>query len=215
MADDIERIRLELDELRKDTEAFFNRIDQHFAENPNADSLILPGQEEMNLTPLRRRAAAAMGKVGSVVYESPGAPITGTELRQFAEAVRQMRAAFELKQDKASGDPPDVTYDGAPEADQCQRIPAGQARKVVLKAIQAAKELLGLASGNSHYTPAPTASKPVTSSAQVIQLSSWSELKIMFVSDERVQVTAKDFSATWNYTEFGFTDRRNGKPSQA
>jgi hypothetical protein len=41
------------------------------------------------------------------------------------------------------------------------------------------------------------------------------DVSIIFLSDERVQVKRGDQFATMNYAEFGFEDKRNGKPDQA
>lgn len=43
----------------------------------------------------------------------------------------------------------------------------------------------------------------------------WEDLQIQFVSDERVQVTARGRTETRNYAEMGFEDKRNGKPTEA
>ncbi len=41
------------------------------------------------------------------------------------------------------------------------------------------------------------------------------DVSIIFLSEERVQVKRGDEYSTLNYAEFGFEDRRNGKPDQA
>jgi hypothetical protein len=41
------------------------------------------------------------------------------------------------------------------------------------------------------------------------------DVSIIFLSDERVQVKRGDEYSTMNYAEFGFEDKRNGKPDQA
>src|SRR5579885_3066262 len=41
------------------------------------------------------------------------------------------------------------------------------------------------------------------------------DVSIIFLSDERVQVKRGDQFSTMNYAEFGFEDKRNGKPDQA
>ncbi len=41
------------------------------------------------------------------------------------------------------------------------------------------------------------------------------DVSIIFLSEERVQVKRGDVFATMNYAEFGFEDKRNGKPDQA
>ena len=41
------------------------------------------------------------------------------------------------------------------------------------------------------------------------------DVSIIFLSDERVQVKHGDQFSTMNYAEFGFEDKRNGKPDQA
>jgi|SRR5581483_842976 hypothetical protein len=41
------------------------------------------------------------------------------------------------------------------------------------------------------------------------------DVAIIFLSDERVQVKRGDEYSTMNYAEFGFEDKRNGKPDQA
>jgi hypothetical protein len=45
---------------------------------------------------------------------------------------------------------------------------------------------------------------------------SWNEVEISFISDERVQIRAGcGIVKTYNYTELGFEDSRNGKPNLA
>jgi len=46
-------------------------------------------------------------------------------------------------------------------------------------------------------------------------LSQWPELEIRFLSDERIEVKICNVTETKNYSEFGFEDRRNGKPNTA
>src|SRR5579885_275436 len=41
------------------------------------------------------------------------------------------------------------------------------------------------------------------------------DVSIIFLSEERVQVKCGDEYSTMNYAEFGFEDKRNGKPDQA
>lgn len=41
------------------------------------------------------------------------------------------------------------------------------------------------------------------------------QIEISFLSDERVQIHNGNSSQTRNYAEFGFADRRSGKPNQA
>jgi hypothetical protein len=43
----------------------------------------------------------------------------------------------------------------------------------------------------------------------------WDGVEISFLSDKRVQICHGPRRETLNYAEFGFADRRNGKPSQA
>jgi hypothetical protein len=44
---------------------------------------------------------------------------------------------------------------------------------------------------------------------------SWAEIKIHFLSEERVQINASTTTMTLNYAEFGFEDSRSGKPKRA
>ena len=44
---------------------------------------------------------------------------------------------------------------------------------------------------------------------------SWENVAISFISDERVRVKVGSQVQTYNYSEMGFEDRRNGKPNQA
>jgi hypothetical protein len=45
---------------------------------------------------------------------------------------------------------------------------------------------------------------------------SWDkDVSIIFLSDDRIQVKRGDEYSTMNYAEFGFEDKRNGKPDQA
>jgi len=45
--------------------------------------------------------------------------------------------------------------------------------------------------------------------------ATWEDIEISFLSDERVQIRNSAKLETLNYSEFGFEDRRNGKPNQA
>lgn len=51
--------------------------------------------------------------------------------------------------------------------------------------------------------------------APALQPASWQDVSIIFLSDERVQVKRGEEYSTMNYAEFGFEDKRNGKPDQA
>jgi hypothetical protein len=44
---------------------------------------------------------------------------------------------------------------------------------------------------------------------------SWQKIEISFLSDERVEICKGSKRETLNYSEFGFADRRNGKPNRA
>jgi hypothetical protein len=44
---------------------------------------------------------------------------------------------------------------------------------------------------------------------------SWPQIQIAFLSDERVEICYGSSRETMNYAEFGFEDRRNGKPNRA
>ncbi len=43
----------------------------------------------------------------------------------------------------------------------------------------------------------------------------WKDVEITFLSDERVQIRNGNQTETQNYAEWGFADRRTGKPNQA
>ena len=58
-----------------------------------------------------------------------------------------------------------------------------------------------------------TAAGPTASA--LARAQSWEEVKILFVSDERVQIWIADEHETRNYTEMGFADQRNGTPSKS
>jgi hypothetical protein len=45
--------------------------------------------------------------------------------------------------------------------------------------------------------------------------TTWEDITISFISDERVQVQNGTRVQTFNYAELGFADRRSGKPNQA
>jgi hypothetical protein len=47
------------------------------------------------------------------------------------------------------------------------------------------------------------------------ETSTWDEIEIAFLSEERVQIHHGASTETRNYTEFGFEDRRSGKPNLA
>lgn len=50
---------------------------------------------------------------------------------------------------------------------------------------------------------------------QGVESRSWSEIEIAFLSDERIEICIGVDRKTYNYTEFGFEDRRDGKPNRA
>ena|SRR5579872_4263910 len=45
--------------------------------------------------------------------------------------------------------------------------------------------------------------------------TSWTQIEIKFISDERVQIRSGDHPETLNYSEMGFEDHRSGKPKEA
>jgi hypothetical protein len=45
--------------------------------------------------------------------------------------------------------------------------------------------------------------------------TSWSEIEIAFLSDERVEICVAGDRKTYNFGELGFEDRRNGNPTEA
>ena len=45
--------------------------------------------------------------------------------------------------------------------------------------------------------------------------TSWTEIEVAFLSDERIEVCINGQRKTYNYGELGFEDRRDGKPSRA
>lgn len=60
--------------------------------------------------------------------------------------------------------------------------------------------------------PSPEAPQPEPEPPPLV----WDkDVSIIFLSEERVQVKRGDQFATMNYAEFGFEDKRNGKPDQA
>ncbi len=60
--------------------------------------------------------------------------------------------------------------------------------------------------------PSPEAPKPEPEPPPL----AWDrDVSIIFLSEERVQVKRGDQFSTMNYAEFGFEDKRNGKPDQA
>jgi len=42
----------------------------------------------------------------------------------------------------------------------------------------------------------------------------WEDIHILFLSDERIEISIQDCRETWNYGEMGCADRRNGTPNQ-
>lgn len=50
--------------------------------------------------------------------------------------------------------------------------------------------------------------------AEISQLD-WNKIEIKFLSDERISISAGEHKETRNYAEFGFEDRRIGKPNKA
>jgi len=75
---------------------------------------------------------------------------------------------------------------------------------------------LGGASMDSLEPLSPTEPPKVGPTADAAKPgSSWEEIEITFISDERVQIVDGHERKTLNYAEFGFEDRRNGKPNLA
>jgi hypothetical protein len=54
-----------------------------------------------------------------------------------------------------------------------------------------------------------------TAQSNISGATTWDAIEIQFISDERVQVRKSETTQTYNYTEFGFEDSRNGKPNRA
>jgi hypothetical protein len=73
------------------------------------------------------------------------------------------------------------------------------------------KMLIGPRKDDALRAPVPQSSAQ-TSALQII---TWDNIKIIFLSDERVQIHNGKASETRNFAEFGFVDRRSGKPNQA
>ena len=57
----------------------------------------------------------------------------------------------------------------------------------------------------------------VRAAHSTLTVTSWEDIQIMFISDERVQIRSGDGSETCNYSEMGFADTRGGgsKPNRA
>jgi len=55
----------------------------------------------------------------------------------------------------------------------------------------------------------------VTAATASARAQKWEDVQIMFLSDERVQISTLGATETRNYAEMGFGDQRNGKPSTA
>jgi len=70
---------------------------------------------------------------------------------------------------------------------------------------------------NNVKTAEIVVSKPATDVevARPSSPSSWPEIEITFLSDERVEICSGDARKTYNYSELGFEDRRNGRPNRA
>ena len=62
---------------------------------------------------------------------------------------------------------------------------------------------------------ARSATEVLSSNSQHEPLGKWEDLKISFLSEERIQIQTPSKIRTFNYTEFGLNDRRNGKPNMA
>jgi hypothetical protein len=75
-------------------------------------------------------------------------------------------------------------------------------------------------SGSATVIPTETEPQGVTEDDMPTQSSNagvatWDTIEISFLSDERVQIRHGTISETRNYAEFGFDDKRSGKPNQA
>jgi hypothetical protein len=57
------------------------------------------------------------------------------------------------------------------------------------------------------------ANDPVTAAPQSGMTKTWEDIEIVFLSDERVQISDGATSETYNYAELGFEDTRTGKPT--
>ena len=51
--------------------------------------------------------------------------------------------------------------------------------------------------------------------SRIAATTTWENIEISFLSDERVQIRVGKKTETRNYAEFGFEDHRSGKPSRA
>ena len=66
--------------------------------------------------------------------------------------------------------------------------------------------------GNSRKTAQTAEGKPTNGPDRP---TSWRDIEIAFLSDERVEICCGSERKTYHYNEFGFEDRRDGKPSLA
>lgn len=60
-----------------------------------------------------------------------------------------------------------------------------------------------------------TQMQPAVLKDPVVTAATWEAIEISFISDERVQIRNGARTETRNYKEFGFEDRRTGKPNEA
>lgn len=80
---------------------------------------------------------------------------------------------------------------------------------------------MGIATGdpatiNTREEPAAPGKEAVGASRSNLSgANTWDAIAIRFLSDERVQIRNGTTGQTLNYAEFGFEDKRNGKPTQA
>jgi hypothetical protein len=85
-----------------------------------------------------------------------------------------------------------------------------------LKRVRASRASGTLTSAGSDKTGIGGApSSDGTAKEEKPRATSWQEVKISFVSDERVQIRIGTWTETCNYGELGFRDRRDGKPNRA
>ena len=62
---------------------------------------------------------------------------------------------------------------------------------------------------------APVKADSISPESAGPEVATWETIEISFLSDERVQIRDGDKTETRNSTEFGFEDRRSGKPNRA
>lgn len=202
---DIPAVRAELDEIRDESLTFFTEVEQLYGgqNNPNSPNLwaLLPSDEKYRANVLRRRTAASARCIEIIVKDSSSLLVAEADLMTLARGIREIRAALRFQRHQAD-------LEGA-------FLTVAESREILLDGCQEIKILLDLVSGTSKHSGGALDSSLHGSLQPFGSVSSWAEVEIRYLSEERIEIRVGGDLQTRNYSEFGFEDHRNGRPNLA